>query len=202
MADGKQPTAVARAVAGAVAIIVVVSLALQYVLLLQQAPDGAALATLRFLSYFTVLSNLLVAAASLAVASGRGGFFASPRTTGAAALYIAITGLVYALVLRQLWAPQGLQWWADIGLHYAVPLAYLAWWALLAPHGALGWRDVAGWLLFPLAFFGWTLARGCPSIRIRSSTSVRWALRRYWSTPAPSASGSSWSAWGWWPSTA
>ncbi|HRN62398.1 MAG TPA: Pr6Pr family membrane protein [Luteimonas sp.] len=160
MADGKQPTAVARAVAGAVAIIVVVSLALQYVLLLQQAPDGAALATLRFLSYFTVLSNLLVAAASLAVASGRGGFFASPRTTGAAALYIAITGLVYALVLRQLWAPQGLQWWADIGLHYAVPLAYLAWWALLAPHGALGWRDVAGWLLFPLAFFGWTLARG------------------------------------------
>lgn len=153
-------TPVARPGAAAVAALALSALGLQYALLLRLAPDGIALATLRFLSYFTILSNLLVAAACAAVASGAGGWLVRPRALGGIALYIAITGLVYVLVLRQLWQPQGLQWWADAGLHYAVPLAYLAWWLAAAPHGGLRVRDVAAWLLFPLAYLGWTLVRG------------------------------------------
>jgi len=147
-------------VAALVALLAALAVGLQYVLLLRLAPDGFAFATLRFLSYFTILSNLAVVAACAAVALGARRWLAGPRALAAVALYIAVTGLVYLLVLRQLWQPQGLQWWADSGLHYATPAAYLAWWVALVPHGGLRWRDPVAWLLFPFAYLGWTLLRG------------------------------------------
>ena len=117
---------------------------------------------MRFFSYFTMLSNLGVAVATASVARGnrRPAFSATPRALGAVALYIAVTGLVYATVLRQLWQPEGLQWWVDRALHYVVPLLYLGWWLACAPRGKLGWRDLWRWLLFPAAFLSWTLLRG------------------------------------------
>ena len=156
----EKPVPLLRPAAALVALLAASAVALQYALLLRLAADGFAFATLRFLSYFTILSNLAVVAACAAVALGGRSRLAGPRALGAVALYIAVTGLVYVLVLRHLWQPQGLQWWADTGLHYATPVAYLAWWVLLAPHGRLRWRDLGAWLLFPLAFLGWTLLRG------------------------------------------
>lgn len=150
----------ARTIAGVVAVIAILSLLLQFALLLRAAPDGVAMATLRFFSFFTILSNLLVAIACVAAARGAAGFPTHPRMLGAIALYIGVTGLVYVLVLRHLWQPQGWQWWADTGLHYATPLAYLAWWVGGTPHGHLQWRDVAWWLLFPLGYLAWTVVRG------------------------------------------
>ena len=151
-----------RAVAGGIAAVALASLALQYVLLLALVRDnvGVALGTLRFLSYFTILSNIGVALACLAAAAGRNGFFARDEVRGAVALYIGVTGLIYVAILRHLWQPQGAQWWADSGLHYATPLLYLAWWLAFAPHGALGWRTLPRWLLFPLAYLAWVLLRG------------------------------------------
>lgn len=141
------------------------SLALQYALLLRTtaAEIGAGWATLRFFSYFTILSNLLVACAA-ASASRAGGtvaaFFRKPETRGAVALYIGVTGLVYFAILRHLWQPQGAQWWADTGLHYASPALYLAWWLFGAKHDGLRWRSVAAWLAFPAAYLAYALLRG------------------------------------------
>ena len=67
---------------------------------------------------------------------------------------------VYFLILRHLWQPQGAQWWADSGLHYATPALYLTWWLACAPHGRLDWRVLPRWLLFPLGYLLWTFARG------------------------------------------
>lgn len=155
-----KPVPLLRPAAALVALLAASAVALQYALLLRLATDGFALATLRFLSYFTILSNLAVVATCVAAALGGRSWLADPRAHGAVALYIAVTGLVYVVVLRHLWQPQGLQWWADSGLHYATPLAYLAWWVWRVPHGSLRWRDLGAWLLFPLAFLGWTLLRG------------------------------------------
>lgn len=141
------------------------ALILQLWILLAATRDtlGPGLALLRFFSYFTVLSNLLVALATSFALAGRntppGRFFAKARVRAGIALYIAVTFGVYLLVLRHLWQPQGAQWWADVGLHYATPALYLAWFAL-QPRGRLRWRDVPGWLLFPLLFLGWALLRG------------------------------------------
>lgn len=156
----------ARVFAATIAAIAWSALVLQYVLLLGMTPDGIGvlLATLRFLSFFTVLSNLLVAlTASFALVgtpSALRDFFVSARVRGAAALCIAITCGIYYFVLAATWSPQGAQLLADVELHYVVPALYLAWWIGCAAHGRLAWGDALRWLLFPLAFLLWVLARG------------------------------------------
>lgn len=142
------------------------SFVLQYVLLVRLTLDtvGPAFATVRFLSYFTILSNLAVICATASAALDAHGRFAAfwlrPRALGAIALYIGVTGTVYVTVLRHLWQPTGAQWWADSGLHYATPALYLGWWLLCIPRGRLAWRDVPAWLVFPAVYLAWALFRG------------------------------------------
>lgn len=156
----------ARVGAVVVALVSAASLVLQYVILVRATVDtiGPALATLRFLSYFTILSNLLVTAVAVSAAlpaEGRAGrWLRRERVRGGAALYIGVTGLVYVLILRHLWQPQGLQWWADSGLHYATPALYLLWWLGASGHGRLDWRDAGAWLAFPAAYAAWVAVRG------------------------------------------
>ncbi|MEG2804972.1 Pr6Pr family membrane protein [Stenotrophomonas sp.] len=151
----------ARALAGLTALTALASLVLQYALLLQTvgATAGNGQALLRLLGYFTILSNIGVAAVCLARVRGRGDGMAAPVPAAAVALYIGITGLVYVLVLRGLWHPQGWQWWADAGLHYAVPVLYLLGW-LTGPHGYLRWPQLGVALLFPALYLGWALLVG------------------------------------------
>jgi hypothetical protein len=154
----RPPSRALRLWAALTASVAIASLMLQYALLLRATPgtEGAALATLRFLGYFTILSNGAVAAVCLACASGARDGLAGPPARAAVALYIGITGLVYVLLLRTLWQPQGWQWWADSGLHYAVPVLYLLGWAF-DRHGGLGWRSLAVALLVPVAYLVWVL---------------------------------------------
>lgn len=71
-----------RIAAAAIALLAAAALALQYALLLEayRGALGVGMATLRFFSYFTILSNLLVALATAAAAfgsrSGPAGFLA------------------------------------------------------------------------------------------------------------------------------
>ncbi len=114
------------------------------------------------LSYFAVLTNLLVtmlAAARIGRLSARS-VLSRPGTLAAAAVYSAVVGIVYSLVLRALWAPSGLQKSADVILHDLMPVLYLTWWLLLAPKGGLGWGDPWKWLAYPLAYFAFTLLLG------------------------------------------
>ncbi|QNP40009.1 Pr6Pr family membrane protein [Lysobacter solisilvae (ex Woo and Kim 2020)] len=145
-----------------IAAVAAAALVLQYVLLIQLTRDsiGPVLATVRFFSYFTILSNLLVLLVTAHAAVAREGAFAAPRMRGGVAMCVGVTMGIYFLVLSHLWQPQGAQQWADTALHYAVPSLYLLWWVLCVPHGTLRWRDLPRWLLFPLAYLGWVLARG------------------------------------------
>lgn len=155
-----------RAGAALVGAVSLASLLGQYWLLIRSTLDtiGPALATVRFLSYFTILSNLLVSATCAVAVFGGGSrlarWLASARARGGIALAIGVTGTVYVTVLRHLWQPQGAQWWVDSGLHYATPALYLAWWLLAVPHGARAWRDLWRWLLFPALYVAWVFLRG------------------------------------------
>jgi hypothetical protein len=160
------PTPHARYFAAMAAAVAAFALALQYVLLIRATLDtvGPFFATVRFFSYFTILSNLLVllvsSTAVFATGSSPDRWFARPVVRGGVALYIGVTMGIYAVVLRRLWEPQGAQWWADTGLHYAVPTLYLLWWLVAVPHGALRWSDLLRWLLFPLLYVCWAFLRG------------------------------------------
>jgi hypothetical protein len=155
-----------RRFAALVAGVAAAALVLQYCLLLVGTRDtlGPARATARYFSDFTVLSNGLVAlTAGLAAAASQrplARLLARPAARAGVGLYIVVTCAVYFLVLRHLWRPRGLQWWADAGLHYAVPLLYLVWWTCSIGHGRLVRRDLLLWLLFPLTYLVWTIARG------------------------------------------
>ena len=114
--------------------------------------------TINFFSYFTILSNILCAVClTLPTATE------NPVLRTGIALYISVTGGIYVLILKDLWAPTGLQWVADTLLHYVTPAFFLIDWALLSRKGALKWRSALIWLGFPLLYAVWTLAHGAQS---------------------------------------
>lgn len=112
---------------------------------------------------FTILTNLLVAVAltaSLWPRSRMGSFFSRPSLTAALAAYIATVGIIYSLLLRELWNPEGLQKSADALLHDVVPLLFVAGWLFAFSKARLPWKIVLPWLVYPLAYLGLALIRG------------------------------------------
>lgn len=114
------------------------------------------------LSYFTVLTNILVAiVATASVLRGNSDtFLTRPSTMSATAHYIFVVGLIYSLVLRALWDPTGLQLAADIALHDLIPILYVLYWLIYVPKGTLRWIQPVYWLIYPFAYITYTLIRG------------------------------------------
>jgi hypothetical protein len=119
---------------------------------------------LNFFTFFTILSNLL--AAGIFLEGGRRQLAGSPPVSdlwrGAAVVYMTVTYVVFAVLLRDL--QEQLQThvaWVDSVLHRVMPIAVMADWLIEPPHGALTFRRVlAPWLAFPLAWTAFTLVRG------------------------------------------
>ena len=132
-------------------------LVLQLWLLVQAMglPDGAW----RFVGFFTILTNILAAVVATAVAVGRRTGLGGARARLMAATSILMVGLVYSVALRALWSPTGLQKVADVLLHDATPLVWVALW-LFAPHPRLAWREIGWALLLPIFYVVYAMARG------------------------------------------
>lgn len=119
---------------------------------------------INFISYFTILCNLLVAVdlsiSILAPSSKIGLFFSSLSVQTAITLYIFIVGLVYNLVLRGIVPLSGWLLVVDTLLHVVVPILYILYWLLFRPQGILHWRSGFYWALFPLVYLIYSLIRG------------------------------------------
>lgn len=117
-----------------------------------------------YFSYFTILSNLLVAisltALVFAAKTNLGYKLSLPTTKSAVALYILIVGLVYNLVLRDIWEPKGWQLIADNLLHVIVPIAYLTYWLIFTGRKTLNYKDILSWTIFPFLYLIYSLIRG------------------------------------------
>lgn len=142
-------------------------LAIQLYILINNTPGNGMTplqAVGRFLLFFTVLSNILVAASlSFVLVNPRsvaGRFFSKTSVVAAITLYIFIVGMVYNLVLRNIWQPTGLQKIADELLHVIVPVLYVFYWIFYAPKQSLQWKNIFTWLLFPAAYLVYAMARG------------------------------------------
>ena len=109
----------------------------------------------RYFGYFTVIANVF-ASAILTCAALRQNFY---RGEFAAATAMILVGVVYSLLLRESWAPQGWQKIADVALHDAMPMVVTLFW-LLQPHGHLRKGTVAASLILPLGFCTYALMRG------------------------------------------
>jgi hypothetical protein len=117
-----------------------------------------------YFGYFTVLTNLLVAVSLswplLSPHSAPGRWFQRPGVASAIVVSIVIVGLAYHLLLRHIWNPQGLQWLADVTLHYATPLLCLLHWWFAVPPARMRWRAPLAWAAWPLAYLAYALLRG------------------------------------------
>lgn len=146
-----------RWLAGLAALVGWAVLALQLVLIMRMF--GPAQGAWRYVGFFTVLSNVAVAAIASGVALG----FES-KLTGARARLMGLTaivtvGFIYSVVLRSMWNPTGWQKVADAGLHDVTPMLFALLWAVM-PHGRLRWGDISWALAGPALYLGYALARG------------------------------------------
>lgn len=148
---------------GVLAVVVTASLVTDLVLLVAHGSPAESLGTrlVRWVSFFTIESNVLVAVASATLAR-------DPDRDGAgwrvlrldALLGIAITGLVYVVVLAPTDHPRGLNVWTNAGLHHVSPVATLLGWLLLGPRPRVTGATVARALVWPVLYAGWTLLHG------------------------------------------
>ncbi len=117
-----------------------------------------------FISYFTILCNLLVAISLTAVIvapnTSIGKYFSLITVKSGIVLNIFIVGLVYNTVLRGIWDPKGWQLVADNLLHVAVPVLYVLYWIVFTQKGTLKWKDGMKWVYFPFAYLIYSLIRG------------------------------------------
>ncbi|MGH9379303.1 MAG: Pr6Pr family membrane protein [Thermoanaerobaculia bacterium] len=143
------------------------ALALQLGLTLRSVVAGGrsiAMGIVIYLGYFTILTNILVAVALtaplVAPASSLGRFFTRPVAATGVAMPIAVVCVVYHLLLREIWDPEGWQLVADLALHYVVPVLFVASWWLAVRKDGLGWADLPKWMLYPAGYLAYMLLRG------------------------------------------
>ncbi|MDQ2864461.1 MAG: Pr6Pr family membrane protein, partial [Bacteroidota bacterium] len=92
----------------------------QFVLMVNNRAASVPETIIRFFSFFTILTNIMVALyfTALAVAKKDSVTFVNrPGTLTAITIYITTVGTVYQVVLRQVWQPTGMQLIVDELLH-------------------------------------------------------------------------------------
>jgi hypothetical protein len=136
----------------------------QFILIIQNRETDIPETTIRFFSFFTILTNMLV---TLYFTYRVLGFSMKPldlfsKKTALTALtaFILIVGLVYQFVLRQVWEPTGMQRLIDELLHSVMPLYMLVYWFVFDAKEKIKFRDIIMWLLYPLFYLTFILVRG------------------------------------------
>jgi hypothetical protein len=157
---------------GVLAAVIAASLITQLVLLFTGGTDVNADETtthvtlgvrlVRLFSYFTIQSNLFVLVVAITLAS-------NPTRDGPgwrvarldALLGIAITGIVFALVLAPLTHPVGVAWWVNLGFHQLSPVLAVLGWLRFGPRPRVDRVTVAkALLIWPVLWIAYTFAHG------------------------------------------
>lgn len=152
--SGARLIALAGAAAGIAAL--VLQFGLMYGSMSAEGDSVGAIAW-RYLGYFTILTNIFVAA--IWVRALLRPQMLMPRLEAAGAVSIVMVGIIYHAVLASRWNPQGLQLAADFTHHTLVPALFALYW-LMRPHGQLKWIDAFALVLWPLAYCPYALTRG------------------------------------------
>lgn len=136
----------------------------QFALMIQNRQTNITETIIRFFSFFTILTNILVALyftsrisifknTSLSRLSNSGNLTA--LTT-----FILVVGLVYQIILRGTWQPTGLQKIIDELLHSVLPFFVLLYWFKFADTNDLIFKNIKIWLWYPIGYFLYIIIRG------------------------------------------
>ncbi len=141
------------------AVIMWFSVIAQFIIMLQNRVADVPETIIRFFSFFTVLTNTLVAIYFTAVIVDVS-FTSKPGVLTAITAYIFMVGIVYQFVLRHLWQPTGMQLVVDELLHTLNPVLVIIYWYLYEDKAAVNYGLVKWWLIYPLCYLSYALIRG------------------------------------------
>jgi hypothetical protein len=117
-----------------------------------------------YFGFFTILTNILITLILVfSLSSGQNRaqrFFTRPQVMACAATSILLVGLGYHFLLRNIWNPQGLQWLADMLLHYVTPVGFCTIWIFRLTRSSLPWWSPFLWCVYPVIYLIYALVRG------------------------------------------
>ena len=118
----------------------------RFLLMLENRVASVPETLVRFFSFFTILTNLLVAiyftSQSFQRKNHSAGFINKPGVLTSVTVYITIVGLVYQILLRHIWQPTGLQKIVDELLHSLIPLLVIIYWYFFENKSKVKYRQV------------------------------------------------------------
>ena len=137
---------------------------LQFILMLQTRQVALPESIVRFFSFFTILSNIMVVIFFIGQLLPENrklkAFVIKNEVATAVSMYIITVGVVYQTILRQ---PIPLQGWprvADDILHLYIPLLMLLYWIVFIADKKIAATTIPYWLIYPIAYLVYTLIRG------------------------------------------
>lgn len=131
----------------------------QFILMLQNRTASVPETIVRFFSFFTILTNTLVALFFTGQALNVARTY-KPGVLSAVTVYIFMVGLVYQFLLRHVWQPTGMQRIVDELLHTIIPLLVILYWYLYEEKAQVKYAQIKGWLAYPLAYLIYITIRG------------------------------------------
>lgn len=131
----------------------------QYILMIRNIEFPFWETTVRFFSYFTILTNIMVAVyfsvQTIKKSSGEKSGILTAIT-----VYISMVGLIYQFLLRSTWNPSGMQKIVDELLHSVIPLLVIVYWYLYENKKGLQYRSIMKWAAYPVIYLICILLRG------------------------------------------
>ena len=103
-----------------------IGILLQFILMMQNRQLPLLESMVRFFSYFTILSNILVVvffSMQIVKKDQPKHFFLLSETSLSVTVYIMVVGLIYQVILSKLYHPLGLNLLADNIIHGFTPIA-------------------------------------------------------------------------------
>lgn len=124
-------------------------------------PDpGVVTSMIRFFSFFTILTNLMVVVTSLPIALGMRLSYPLRVLRLNAVAAVVITAVVHWFLLRPGSNFTGLTVVVDAVTHIIVPILAVVVWLVAGPRGMTGRFVVAGSFAFPVLYAGWIFLHG------------------------------------------
>ena len=121
-------------------------------------------ATLTYLGYFTVLTNILAGIAFATPLLNSGNklreFFDRQAVRAAIALYILIVMVVYWALLASIHNPTGISAIANIGRHLVIPILFICDWLFFSAKGNMSYKHLPYWTIYPVLYGVFNIVRG------------------------------------------
>ena len=153
-----------KAILIAITIIGWITIAFRLYLRITEYDFSAFESTVQFFSYFTILTNLFVIIYCtnqlLKSKEKNTSLLNKPETLTALNVFILIVALVYHIVLKPLWNPEGIQMIVSEICHTVIPLGTLILWIISKNKGQVKLKSLLQWLLYPLIYIVFVLIRG------------------------------------------